>query len=129
MTWEDTFKSISAGSAEFGSDFGLGVVDLVPPKNPVPYVPSDPSPPHMPTTFGFQNPFAATPGATPEEQKQKDKALLIKVAFGGAGLLVLLSLLGGPKPVSVPTATSPTPRPGNININLERFGFARRKKK
>ena len=136
-TWDQTFRAISGGNrAEFGGDFsspfGLGVVDLIPTKNPQPYVPSDPNPPTIDHTvgFGFSNPFAATPGATPEEQKQKDKALLIKVAFGGAGLLVLLSLLGGgSRPISVPLATAPTPRPGNININLERFGFARRKKK
>ena len=130
--WTDTFKSISASSAEFGSDFGLGVIDLIPPKKPPPYVPSDPNPPTIDRTFGgftFQNPFAATPGLSPEEQKVKDKALLVKVALGGAGLLALLALLSGPKPVNVPTATAPTPRPGNINIRLdERSMFGRRKK-
>lgn len=139
-TWDQTFRAISGGNrAEFGGDFsspfGLGVVDLIPTKNPQPYVPSDPSPPHMPSGFGFslsdlKNPFAATPGATPEEQKAKDKALLVKVALGGAGLLALLAVLGGPKPISVPTATAPTPRPGNINIRLDRItSFGRKKKK
>lgn len=129
--WTDTFKSISASSAEFGSDFGLGVIDLIPPKKPPPYVPSDPNPPTIDRTFGgftFQNPFAATPGLSPEEQKVKDKALLVKVALGGAGLLALLAILSGPKPVSTPTATAPTPRPGNISINLERFSPFHRKR-
>ena len=133
--WDDEFRAISQGGADFGSDFGLGVVDLIPPKKP--YVPSDPNPPTIDTGFGFDNPFkgmtnpfAATPGATPEEQKQKDKALLVKVALGGAGLLLVLSLLGGSKPISVPVATVPAPRPGNINIRLDRFTqFGRRKKK
>lgn len=141
-TWDQTFRAISGGNrAEFGGDFsspfGLGVVDLIPTKNPQPYVPSDPNPPTIDHTIGFEspfanfkNPFAATPGATPEEQKQKDKALLVKVALGGAGLLLVLSLLGGSKPISVPVATAPTPRPGNINIRLDRFTqFGRRKKK
>jgi hypothetical protein len=135
--WDATFRSISESGnvAAFGSDFGLGVIDLVPPK--VPYVPSDPNPPTIDHTIGFdnpfanlKNPFAATPGATPEEQKQKDKALLVKVALGGAALLALIAVTSGPKPVSVPVATSPAPRPGNINIRLDRFTqFGRRKKK
>lgn len=137
--WDDTFRAISSGGAYFGGDFtspfGLGVIDLTSPKQP--YVPSDPNPPTIDHTIGFEspfkgmtNPFAATPGATPEEQKQKDKALLVKVALGGAGLLLVLSLLGGSKPISVPVATAPTPRPGNINIRLDRFTqFGRRKKK
>jgi hypothetical protein len=137
MTWADTFKAISDGhtDASFGSDFGLGVIDLIPPKKPPP-VPSDPQPPTLDAGFdwknplaGVGNPFAATPGATPEEQKQKDKALLVKVALGGAALLALIAITSGPKP-TVPLATAPTPRPGNINIRLDRFTqFGRRKKK
>ena len=144
--WADTFAAVSSGGADFGSDFGLGVIDLIPPAKP--QVPSDPNPPsfsdthplplpppHYPFGFdvkGIKNPFAATPNATPAEQRDKDRAMLVKVAFGGAGVLALLALLGGsstPAPASLPTATMPAPRPGNININLSRFmPFARKKK-
>ena len=137
--WDDTFTAISngEGSASFGNDFGsgfgLGVIDLIPPPSP----PHDVPPPIRDGStsisgFGaFTNPFAATPGATPEEQKTKDKALLVKVALGGAGVLALLALLGGNRsaPVSVPTATAPAPRPGNINIRLDRSTFFGKRKK
>lgn len=145
--WDDTFAAVSNGSADFGNDFGvgsgfgLGVIDLAPPAKP--QVPSDPSPPsfsdqhplpHYPFGFdmkGIKNPFAATPNATPQEQKVKDRALLVKVAFGGAAALAVLAVVGGskPAPTSVPTSTAPAPRPGNININLQRFmPFGRKKK-
>jgi hypothetical protein len=149
--WDDEFRAISSGGAYFGGDFtspfGLGVIDLTSPKKP--YVPSDPDPPTIDHTIGFEsppgattaigagvnpfanfkNPFAATPGATPEEQKQKDKALLVKVALGGAALLALIAITSGSKPI-VPVATFPAPRPGNINIRLDRItSFGRKKKK
>ena len=133
--WDDTFTAISngEGSASFGNDFGsgfgMGVIDLMPPPPPLPRDVPPPIRDGSVSISGFTNPFAATPGATLEEQKVKDKALLVKVAIGGAGVLAALALLGGPKPVSVPTATAPTPKPGNINIRLDRYSMFGGKKK
>jgi len=145
MNWQHHFQQISRG-ADFGSDFGIGVIDLLPPKpQPPPPPPSDVSGEcddlaslgMTPSPFkrmrrildvGAEVSAPLDPHAAAALQRDSDRKKLVMVGMGAGALLLLAGLLSGPSSPSPTVIAAPAaPRPV-VNVRFDKFFGGKRKK-
>jgi len=126
MNWDAHFTNLSrqaSFSGDFtGASFGIGVIDLLPPKPP----PPPPPPTSRESDVGAEVSAPIDPHAAALAQRDSDRKKLVMVGMGAGALLLLAGLLSGPSSPAAAAAPS-APRPV-VNVRFDKY-FGGKKKK